>query len=36
MGHAPPDLLAVADEVTGTIHEHGVVDVLRSITPGAG
>lgn len=35
MGHAPPGLLAVADEVTGTIHEYGVVDVLRSITPGA-
>ena len=35
MGHAPPDLLAIAGEVTGTIHEHGVVGVLRSITPGA-
>lgn len=35
MGHAPADLLAVAGEVTGTIHEHGVVDVLRSITPSA-
>jgi hydroxymethylpyrimidine pyrophosphatase-like HAD family hydrolase len=34
MGHAPADLRAVAGEVTGTIHEHGVVDVLRSITPG--
>lgn len=35
MGHAPADLLAVAGEVTGAIHEHGVVDVLRSITPSA-
>lgn len=32
MGHAPEQLKSVADEVTGTIDEHGVVDVLRSIT----
>jgi hydroxymethylpyrimidine pyrophosphatase-like HAD family hydrolase len=32
MGQAPADLLAVAGEVVGTIREHGVVDVLRSIT----
>jgi hydroxymethylpyrimidine pyrophosphatase-like HAD family hydrolase len=34
MGHAPEELKAVADEVTGTIDELGVVDVLRSITAG--
>ena len=33
MGHAPADLRTIAGEVTGTICEHGVVDVLRSITP---
>ena len=33
MGHAPADLLDTAAEVTGTIQEHGVVDVLKSITP---
>lgn len=32
MGQAPADLLAIAGEVTGTIGEHGVVDVLTSIT----
>lgn len=32
MGHAPERLRSIADEVTGTIGEHGVVDVLRSIT----
>jgi HAD superfamily hydrolase (TIGR01484 family) len=32
MGQASADLLAVAGEVTGTIGEHGVVGVLRSIT----
>jgi hydroxymethylpyrimidine pyrophosphatase-like HAD family hydrolase len=35
MGHAPEELRSVAGEVTGTIEEHGVVDVLRSITAGA-
>lgn len=31
MGHAPEALKAVADEVTGTIDEHGAVAVLRSL-----
>ena len=35
MGQAPADLLAIAGEITGTIREHGVVDVLRSITAAA-
>jgi hydroxymethylpyrimidine pyrophosphatase-like HAD family hydrolase len=35
MGQAPADLLAVVGEVTGTVRENGVVDVLRSITPGS-
>lgn len=34
MGQAPADLLAVVGEVTGTVRDNGVVDVLRSITPG--
>ena len=29
MGHAPSALLEVADEVTGSIDEDGLVDVLR-------
>ncbi len=33
MGQAPEEVLAVADEVTDTICEQGVVPVLRSITP---
>ena len=33
MGHAPPELIAVADEVTGTLAEMGVVPVLRSLIP---
>jgi hydroxymethylpyrimidine pyrophosphatase-like HAD family hydrolase len=32
MGHAPEELRSIADEVTGTIHEHGLVGVLRSVT----
>lgn len=32
MGHAPEAVLAAAGEVTGTIHEHGVVAVLRSLS----
>lgn len=36
MGHAPEQVKAVADEVTGTIDEHGVVGVLRSITASDG
>jgi hydroxymethylpyrimidine pyrophosphatase-like HAD family hydrolase len=31
MGHAPDALKRVADEVTGTIDEDGVIDVLRSL-----
>jgi hydroxymethylpyrimidine pyrophosphatase-like HAD family hydrolase len=31
MGHAPSELIAVADEVTGTLAEMGVVPVLRSL-----
>ncbi len=31
MGHAPAELRAVADEVTGTIADNGVVPVLRSL-----
>ena len=31
MGNAPETVRAVADEVTGRLHERGVVDVLRSI-----
>ena len=31
MGHAPAALRAVADEVTGTIDDDGVVAVLRSV-----
>jgi hydroxymethylpyrimidine pyrophosphatase-like HAD family hydrolase len=31
MGHAPEDVRAVADEVTGTIEDDGVVPVLRSL-----
>lgn len=31
MGHAPGALKAVADEVTGTIDEHGAATVLRSL-----
>lgn len=31
MGHAPDALKTVADEVTGTIDEDGVIDVLRSL-----
>jgi HAD superfamily hydrolase (TIGR01484 family) len=32
MGDAPDHVRAAADEVTGTLHQHGVVDVLRSMT----
>jgi hydroxymethylpyrimidine pyrophosphatase-like HAD family hydrolase len=32
MGHAPETLKSIADEVTGTIDGHGVIDVLQSIT----
>lgn len=32
MGDAPEHVRAAADEVTGTLHQHGVVDVLRSMT----
>lgn len=31
MGHAPPDVLAAADEVTGTIEEDGAALLLRSL-----
>jgi len=31
MGHAPESVRAVADEVTGTIDDDGVVPVLRSL-----
>jgi hydroxymethylpyrimidine pyrophosphatase-like HAD family hydrolase len=31
MGHAPDAVRAAADEVTGTIEEHGVVAVLRTL-----
>ncbi len=31
MGNAPAEVRAAADEVCGTVTEHGVVDVLRSI-----
>jgi hydroxymethylpyrimidine pyrophosphatase-like HAD family hydrolase len=31
MGHAPEDVRAVADEVTGTIDDDGAVEVLRSL-----
>jgi hydroxymethylpyrimidine pyrophosphatase-like HAD family hydrolase len=31
MGHAPEDVRAVADEVTGTIDDDGAVAVLRSL-----
>lgn len=34
MGHAPAALRDAADEVTGTIEEHGVVAVLRSLGAG--
>lgn len=33
MGHAPPELIAVANEVTGTLGEMGVVPILRSLIP---
>jgi HAD superfamily hydrolase (TIGR01484 family) len=32
MGHAPHHVRAAADEVTGTLHEHGAATVLRSLT----
>jgi HAD superfamily hydrolase (TIGR01484 family) len=32
MGQAPAEVQAAADEVCGTIHEHGVVHVLRSVS----
>ncbi|WP_129783340.1 HAD family hydrolase [Promicromonospora panici] len=35
MGHAPAAVIDAADEVTGTIEEHGVVAVLRTLTPGS-
>jgi hydroxymethylpyrimidine pyrophosphatase-like HAD family hydrolase len=31
MGHAPDHVRAAADEVTGTLHEHGAAVVLRSL-----
>jgi len=34
MGHAPMEVRAAADEVTGTLEEHGAADVLRSLLPG--
>lgn len=33
MGQAPAEIASVAREVTGTVAENGVVEVLRSITP---
>ncbi|MFC4626930.1 HAD family hydrolase [Promicromonospora alba] len=33
MGHAAPEVRAAADEVTGTIAQHGAVTVLRSLLP---
>lgn len=33
MGHAAPAVRAAADEVTGTIAQHGAVAVLRSLLP---
>ena len=33
MGHAPAAVIDAADEVTGTVEEHGVVTVLRTLTP---
>ncbi len=34
MGQAPPEVKRVADEVTGTVHEHGAAAILRTlITP---
>jgi hydroxymethylpyrimidine pyrophosphatase-like HAD family hydrolase len=33
MGHAAPAVQAAADEVTGTITQHGAVAVLRSLLP---
>ncbi|WP_275006782.1 HAD family hydrolase [Promicromonospora iranensis] len=32
MGHAPATVVDAADEVTGTLEEHGVVTVLRTLT----
>jgi hydroxymethylpyrimidine pyrophosphatase-like HAD family hydrolase len=32
MGHAPAAVVDAADEVTGTLEEHGVVTVLRTLT----
>jgi hydroxymethylpyrimidine pyrophosphatase-like HAD family hydrolase len=32
MGHAPAAVVAAADEVTGTLEEHGVATVLRALT----
>ncbi|MFC7401502.1 HAD family hydrolase [Citricoccus sp. GCM10030269] len=31
MGQAPPEVVKVADEVTGNVHENGVATVLRSL-----
>lgn len=31
MGHAPADVIDAAGEVTGTVEEHGVVAVLRTL-----
>lgn len=33
MGHAPAIVRAAADEVTGTVHEHGVATALDSLLP---
>ncbi|MFJ3405381.1 HAD family hydrolase [Promicromonospora sp. NPDC090134] len=33
MGHAPAAVLGIADEVTGTIDEHGVATALASLLP---
>lgn len=34
MGHAPMEVRTAADEITGTLEEHGAADVLRSLVPG--
>lgn len=33
MGHAPDAVIEAADEVTGTLQEHGIGQVLRSLLP---
>jgi HAD superfamily hydrolase (TIGR01484 family) len=34
MGHAPMEVRAAADEITGTLEEHGAAGVLRSLVDG--